>query len=263
MSGQSEKLTPSVINQFVDAFAFLTRVPIRTRRTAPMRKDSLAKAAWAFPLVGQAVGGLAGAVFAGATVMHLPVLICAILAITVQILLTGAMHEDGLADVADGFGGGATRARKLEIMRDSRIGTYGVLTLVVAFTLRVAALDSLASDKLVVEATIAAATASRGLMVAVMWWLSPARTEGLGFSAGRPDLINVFVAMVISIGTMVVLMHGRGLFLAIPLLLSVAGAAVIALLARHQIGGQTGDVLGASQQVSEIAMLIAFVAISR
>lgn len=258
----SGKLASSLSNQFVDAFVFLTRLPFPMRSTLSQPKGRLAKAVWAFPLAGQAVGAIAGAAFAGAAFMHFPGPVCAVLAIAVQMLLTGAMHEDGLADVADGFGGGQTRAQKLEIMRDSRIGTYGVLALLIAFALRVAAIDSLHSVKLVIEAMIAAASVSRGLMVVAMWRLPPARTDGLGVSAGRPEAIDVAVAMVISIAVAVIMPHGNFLLLAMPPVCSAAGAAAIAFLAWRQIGGQTGDVLGATQQVSEIAMLVAFVAVN-
>ena len=108
----------------------------------------------------------------------------AVLAVGAGALATGALHEDGLADMADGFGGGSTRERKLAIMRDSRIGVYGVIVLVVVLAAKVGAIADLEGTGLVIAAMVAAAGVSRAAMPAVMLWLDPARAEGLAADAG-------------------------------------------------------------------------------
>ncbi len=123
----------------------------------PIAKGELSRALWAAPVVGAVVGGLVGAaVYGFAHSLHIPPLPAAALAVAATAAVTGALHEDGLADVADGFGGGATRERKLDIMRDSRIGTYGVCALMLSFMLRVGALASLGDPASVAAALICA-----------------------------------------------------------------------------------------------------------
>src|SRR5436190_17470483 len=140
-------------------FMFLTRLPLA--HGAPVAKGELAQALWTAPLVGIVVG-LAGAItFSVVLAWHVPLLLAAVLTLAVTTVLTGALHEDGLADVADGFGGGATRERKLEIMRDSRIGTYGVCALILSFVLRVGALTYFSGSALVAAVLVAAHAAGR------------------------------------------------------------------------------------------------------
>ena len=172
------------------------------------------------------------------------------LAVAVGILVTGGLHEDGLADLADGFGGGRDRARKLEIMRDSRIGSYGTLALILTVGLRWQAIASLPGQT-ACWAIIAVAIASRSGLPTVMLLLPPARDDGLGRSAAGGNATGAAFA---------VLCGAFGLFLclglapAIVVAITMAAAfLVIGLLARQQIGGQTGDVLGAMQQLAELA----------
>ncbi|WP_052711642.1 adenosylcobinamide-GDP ribazoletransferase [Elstera litoralis] len=114
---------PPFSRRFRLALMFLTRLPVPIN-PAPEASE-IAEAGDMFPLVGTLIGAATGAVFWGLSTLGLPPLVAAATALAAQLLLTGALHEDGLADMADGFGGGFTRARKLEIMRDSRLGTYG------------------------------------------------------------------------------------------------------------------------------------------
>jgi adenosylcobinamide-GDP ribazoletransferase len=177
---------------------------------------------------------------------------------------TGALHEDGLADVADGFGGGTTRERRLEIMRDSRIGAYGGAALVLALALRIGALATLLDRTGYAAATglILAAALSRVAALAPMVLLPPARPGGLSASVGRPDRASLATALVLG-AVLAVLAVPLGLPLGgVALMILCAGLAALALvrLARARIGGQTGDVIGACQQVSEIAALVALVA---
>jgi len=175
----------------------------------------------------------------------------ALLALAVSVLLTGAMHEDGLADVADGLGGGATREQKLEIMRDSRIGAYGVVALVLTLGLRAAFLSELPVEGLIAHLAGLGAL-SRSFLPALMLTLPPARAEGLGQSAGanaRPAqvLMGLGLAGVIGIATLADFLHVAAIM--------AAAAAGIGLLARRQIGGFTGDVLGTANTASDLAGL--------
>ncbi len=229
------------------ALMLLTRLPVGQMRG----QVELGDAVWAYPLAGALTGGLAGAVFDLASHMGLHALPAALLTLAAAALLTGAMHEDGLADVADGFGGGGTRARKLEIMRDSRIGAYGVVALVLMLGLRGAFIAELPAAGMIAHLAGLGAM-SRAALPVLMLALPPARAEGLGQSAGarvapRRVLAGLGLAAIIGCATL------PG-FAAVAL---VMGVAVVAMgwLARRQIGGFTGDVLGAAQIVAETAGL--------
>jgi adenosylcobinamide-GDP ribazoletransferase len=170
------------------------------------------------------------------------------------VLATGALHEDGFADVADGFGGGATRERKLEIMRDSRLGTYGACALVLSLLLRISAIADMTQPALVAAALVAAHIAARAVMPAVMWFVPPAKPDGLSASAGPPPVVSVVLAAILGATALGIgLGPGPG---AIAMLVVLVGAAAVARLSIAQIGGQTGDVLGAVEQVSEILILL-------
>lgn len=241
------------LRDFAVAGAFLTRLPLRP--SGVVGPGDLARAAWAFPLIGLIVGAAAGGALWAAAQWNLHPLLCALLGLAAAALLTGALHEDGLADFADGLGAGGDRARRLEIMRDSRIGTYGVLALVFSVGLRAGALAGIGGPGLALAAMLAAAMVSRGLLPMIMALTPPARADGLGHSAGRPGLVNALIALALAI-------VGATLFLepdiaVTAVIAAVIAAAVVAILARRGIGGHTGDVLGAAQQVSEIAVLTA------
>ena len=168
-------------------------------------------------------------------------------------ILTGALHEDGLADVADGFGGGRDPAAKLEIMRDSRLGTYGALILLVSFVTKLSALAAL-PDGIVVQSLIAAHALARGVLPVMAMSLPYARKDGLAANAGRPDLATAGIAGALAlIITLLALPWIEALCAA---LVASASAIAMALLAQRQIGGQTGDVLGGAEQLSETAILV-------
>jgi len=238
------------------AAAFLTRLPIRLSDSSGM--SALAGAARCFPLVGLGVGLLCGIFYALAIALDLPPLLAAIIAVAATVAATGALHEDGLADTVDGFGGGANRDRKLQIMRDSRIGTYGVIALVLALGARVVALASFEDNADAVAALILCQAASRALIVAAMQREPLARGDGLAASAGRPSQAAMLWALGLG-GLIAVALAGLDGVAALVAGAAVAGA--IAWLARRQIGGVTGDVLGAVQQGGEIAMLLSLVAL--
>jgi adenosylcobinamide-GDP ribazoletransferase len=243
---------PGFLAGFTAAMAFFTRVPIETPRRGAWQ---IADSAWAFPLVGAGIGAVAAFAFVLAQLIGLGDWPAALLSVLAGVLLTGALHEDGLADTADGFFGGRDRGEKLAIMRDNRHGTFGVLSIVLSIVLRAAALAGIGDPLHAGLALIAAHTASRAALPATMRALSPARADGLGAAAGtpRPSL---------AIGAAII-----GILIALAALGPISGAVAIGVtaaivfgmagLARRQIGGYTGDVLGAFQQVGEVVMLLA------
>jgi adenosylcobinamide-GDP ribazoletransferase len=240
------------LGELATATAFLTRLPLPEGE--PAAAGALARAVWAFPLAGVAVGVTGAVVYALAHRFGLPPWPAAALAVAATLGVSGCLHEDGLADTADGFGGGTTREQKLEIMRDARIGTYGVCALALSILIRVGALADLASVGAVATALIAAHAAARAAMPAVMFLLLPARGDGLAFEAGAPEASRVLTGAVLAV-IILALCLGPLRALAAVIVLGVA-IAVIARLAVNQIGGQTGDVLGAIEQVGEIAVLL-------
>jgi adenosylcobinamide-GDP ribazoletransferase len=216
---------------------------------------SIAAAGWAFPLVGAGVGALAALVFFGAEIAGGRGAVAAVLSLIAGLALTGALHEDGLADTVDGFGGGHSCEQKLAIMRDSRHGTFGVIALVLSLGLRGVVLGTIGDPIRVALSLIAAHSASRGALPMLMHLLTPARDDGLAAAAGRPSLVVATIAAVIAAAiTLALLGPAVG---AIALVADCAMLALAALLARRQIGGYTGDVLGFFEQIGEIVILLA------
>lgn len=245
-------LLKDVIGDLRMAASFVTILPVASSK--PAADGAVARATWALPVAGLLVG-LAGAlVYKIASRLGLTPNLAAQLALATTALITGALHEDGLADTADGLGGGQTRERKLEIMRDSRIGTYGVCALILSFGLRWSALAAIADPWAVTLALCAAHAAARAGVPAFMSLVPPARPDGLSASAGAPPGRSVAVAF--ALGTLVLaLALGPGKALVGLILLSLAGWT-LARLALRQIGGQTGDILGAFEQLGEILVLL-------
>jgi adenosylcobinamide-GDP ribazoletransferase len=174
------------------AASFVTILPVALSK--PAADGAVARATWALPVAGLLVG-LAGAlVYKVASLLGLSPNLAALLALAATALVTGALHEDGLADTADGLGGGRTRERKLEIMRDSRIGTYGLCALILSFGLRWSALATIANPWAVALALCAAHTAARAGLPAFMSQVAPARPDGLSASAGSPPGRSVAIA---------------------------------------------------------------------
>ncbi len=240
------------LGEFSTAIHFLTRLPLP--RHAPAGGQAIGQSVWAFPLAGVVVGLIGALVYALANKLGLPPWPAAALAVAATLGVTGCLHEDGLADTADGFGGGDTTERKLDIMRDSRIGTYGVCALGLSLLLRTGALASLAEPGLVAAALIAAHAAARATMPVVMFLVPPARRDGLSYAAGQPSVERVAVAAVLGV---LILGLCLGPLLAIVAIVVLAiTAALMAGLSERQIGGQTGDVLGAIEQISEIVILL-------
>jgi adenosylcobinamide-GDP ribazoletransferase len=237
------------------ATAFLTTLPLPLSPTDAAQP--VGAAVRAFPLVGVVIGGAGAAVYALADLLGLASGLAAILAIAAMMALTGGLHEDGLADTADGLGG-RERTARLAIMHDSRIGTYGVLALLIVVLIRIDAVSYVGSPGEVLRFLVAAAAGSRASMPAIMYMLHPARAEGMGYQAGRPDHRRAVDAGVLG-ATIVVLTIGPIAGLAA---IAAAAMATVALgwLAQRRLGGFTGDTLGATQQMSEIAIILAYLA---
>jgi adenosylcobinamide-GDP ribazoletransferase len=247
-----DQLLRDVIGDLRIAASFVTILPVASSK--PAADGAVARATWALPVAGLLVG-LAGAlVYVIASRFGLAPSLAALLALAATALITGALHEDGLADTADGLGGGRTRERKLEIMRDSRIGTYGVCALILSFGLRWSALAAIANPWAVALALCAAHTAARAGLPAFMSQVAPARPDGLSASAGSPPGRSIAIALAVGILALVLAL-GPGKATVSLILLSLAGL-MLARLAIRQIGGQTGDILGAFEQTGEILILL-------
>jgi adenosylcobinamide-GDP ribazoletransferase len=231
------------------AVSFLTRLPMgRTGSTGP---DLAAAVPW-LPVVGALLGVAVAAAYAAA-LEAFPPLVASTLAVGLGILLTGAFHEDGLADTADAFGGGWSREETLRILKDPAHGTYGVLALALDLLLRIGALAAV--DRWSALALLPGAHAlSRAASVGLLRAVPPATDDGLGASfarvASRSRATLAFVAAVL------VALVSLGAW-ALPAMALVAlGALLVGRLSVRRLGGMTGDVLGAVQQVGEILVLL-------
>jgi adenosylcobinamide-GDP ribazoletransferase len=239
---------------------FYSRLPVSPGADGHAMPD-FARVSWAAPLAGGVIGSIgAGVLLLGASV-HLPASVLAVCAICASALATGALHEDGLSDVADGFGGGATREQKLAIMRDSRLGAYGALALCLSVLLRVFALAATLDRSvfLAALAIVSASALSRAVGLVPLVKLLPARLDGAGASTRTPSPRTIRKALCIgSLVALAPLLGGVSLAQTIVAqFAALAGAVGVTKLAERQIGGYTGDVLGAAQQAAEIAMLVA------
>jgi adenosylcobinamide-GDP ribazoletransferase len=186
--------------------------------------------------------------------MGLPSDPAAALALAATVLVSGALHEDGLADTADGLGGGESREQKLEIMRDSRIGTYGACALILSMIARWSALATIAEPAEVAMALLVTHAAARAALPAFMWLIPPARPDGLSAGAGQPPSQSAIIAVGLGILCLVI-GFGPGKAIMGLILLSI-GALIWGFIATRQIGGQTGDILGALEQAGEIVVLL-------
>ncbi|MCV2874956.1 adenosylcobinamide-GDP ribazoletransferase [Rhodobacteraceae bacterium XHP0102] len=235
------------------AFALLSRLPL------PIKPDYSrgAEAAWAYPIVGAVIGAIGMGLGGAALGIGLPLTVAGLIALGAMIMASGALHEDGLSDVADGFWGGWSVQDRLRIMKDSHVGVYGVVALILSLLLRVSLIITLIAQTPL--ALIAIAALSRAPMVAMMRYMPNPRSDGLSQKVGQTSGLSTGISAALGLALCVALigpLEGLAVFL-------IAGIAAffLAALAQAKIGGQTGDVLGASQQVSEIAALAACVAL--
>ncbi len=229
---------------FLLALTLLTRLPVG--RIGGMREgpDVLRRAVWAFPPVGALVGGIGAAVYALLR-QALSAPLAALWTVAAMLALTGALHEDGLADAADALGG-RDRERRLAIMRDSRIGSYGVLALILSVGIRGAAIAVLDRPARVAAALVAAGGLGRGAILLVLAAADPARPEGLAAVLRAPPRAAILAGCLLAAAAAATLPVGIALA---AIALSIGVALLVARGARRALGGHTGDVLGATDQL--------------
>lgn len=241
----------SILSDIPAAFSLLTRLPIPVDHEAA--GDRAAFATWAYPLVGATVGLIAGIIGSLLFWFGAPAGIAALATLVALIILTGGMHEDGLADCADGFGGAMDKEKRLEIMKDSRIGAFGAIALILFMLGRASSLEALIEVSFI-PALIAVGAASRLPMVMALFVMPNARGEGLSSTVGKPPELSLLIAIVLTLLICFLCIGWAGIFVFVWALIA---AIVMALLAHRAIDGQTGDVLGAMQQWAELAALAA------
>ena len=233
------------------AVQFLTRIPLPALE---FRDDSLARASVFFPIVGLLIGATAGGLFR-LLEPHLARVVVALLVVVYLILLTGSLHEDALADAADGFGGGHTKDRILAIFRDSRIGSYGAIAIVLSIAARVLLLTTM-PFQYVVTYLIAAHVLCRWTILPLGWALPSARAENDGQGARLAQrtsrstlLLGTFIAFALAF--LVLRRQAPAPILAATLVTWLSGRFY-----RSKIGGVTGDCFGATVQTTEIAVYL-------
>lgn len=233
------------------AIAFLTVIPVAAAEGEPGERLGRAY----FPAVGALLGLVAGVCFVAVTAITSP-LVAAVAATATTAVLSGALHLDGLADAADGLFGGGDAARRLEVMRDSRIGSFGVVAVVLVLVGEVAALASMSPPRAIVALVIAGAI-SRWTMLLMVAVVPYVRRAGLGVAAGgshRPFDLVLGSALA---GAVCLLDWRRA---AASVLVALVIAAVVGAIARRRIGGATGDVYGATAELSQLGVLVVFAA---
>jgi adenosylcobinamide-GDP ribazoletransferase len=248
-----------VADEIRQSAALLTRLPAGAMGVDPARKPDFTHAARVFPVVGALVGLAGGLVLVVAMGLGVPPLVACGLAVAATVVLTGGLHEDGLADVADAFGG-ATAAERLDILKDSRVGAFGASALVFSILLRVAALAAIAGSGAIraALALVVAESVSRAALVRLWHDLPAARAGGLSSEAGPPDQNAMLVALAVAAVVAVLLgVPSLGLW-ATVLAAALAAIATFGMvrLAARLFGGRTGDTLGACQQVVAVAFLV-------
>ena len=250
------------ITDVMHSLAFLSRLPVPSRFFEGDSGVSMGRAARAFPAAGLLIALPAAFLVVVFARFDASPQLTGWLAIGLTALMTGALHEDGLADTADGFGSGRDKARMLEIMKDSRIGSYGTIAMVLSFALRATALASLIitlPGKTAAACLIAALVTSRALMVWHWQSLPAAKTSGIAVNAGQPVESERNIALAAGLLLFILFtLHALPLFeIALVLAVAVIAAMLFGRLCVRKIGGHTGDTIGACQQITEIVILVA------
>jgi adenosylcobinamide-GDP ribazoletransferase len=250
-------------NEFMNALRFMTIVPVPSSDDA-IAPDWLSRCAKYFPVVGIGIGLASAVVMLLADRIWSPV-VASLLAVATSMAITGALHEDGLADTADGLGGGSSVEKRLAIMKDSRIGTYGTLALAFSLSLRVTAL----ADMPVWTAAVALISAHAAARVTPAFVMNELPYAG-DTAAMKVSYIDVSVsahdrgfALIVVLCALLPLAFVSILSVISGLLFGAALAAALTLWARKRINGYTGDILGAIEQVFEIGFLLGVAAVIR
>ncbi|MEX0852840.1 MAG: adenosylcobinamide-GDP ribazoletransferase [Bauldia sp.] len=251
----------ALVGDLQAAIVFLTRLPPSVVGVEAGGRPDFRRGARAFPVAGALIGAVGGSVVIGAAILGLPPLVSAGLAVAATMLLTGGLHEDGLADTADSFGG-ATSERKLQIMDDSSVGAAGPArpALVFSVVFRVGGLAAIAEHSAAAAALalVAAEAVSRAALVRLWHDLPAARTSGLGRDTGPPDQGAMLVALAIAglIAAVAAVPAVGWRATALACFLAALATYVFIRMTARTIGGYTGDALGACQQVALAAFLI-------
>ena len=245
------------VRLFFTALQFFTRLPIP--RWVGYQPEWLQQSSRYFPLVGVVVAGICAALYIVASWL-LPPHVAVLLAVAAGIYLTGAFHEDGFADMCDGFGGGLTRERTLEIMKDSRIGAYGAIGIVCLLAIKATALVSL-PPATVVAAFLIAHPLSRLAAVSLIWTMDYARDEGKSKPMAQSMSNKEFTIAAVCALLPAVACGLLGIVdwsaLVLAVLAATASAWFLGRKCQRRLQGYTGDCLGAVQQVAEVAIYLA------
>lgn len=233
----------------IAAISFLTRVPVRSSRA---RDPAIAASILWFPMVGAAIGLVVGTTYAAVRAIEAPATLAATVAVVVGIVLTGGLHEDGLADTADAIGARGPE-HAFTIMSDPTHGTYGVLSLIASLSLRVTALSAVPPTAGMLIA-VSANTVGRSAAVGLMAVSRSARQTGLGatYITRTPRAVGIACTTPV----MALLIGFSGWSGLVSALVAVAIAVVVRVIAYRRYGGVTGDVLGAAEQLSEMSTYI-------
>ncbi|WP_394229604.1 adenosylcobinamide-GDP ribazoletransferase [Shewanella colwelliana] len=249
------------LSLFFIAMGFFTRIPMPN--WVQVDSEKLNQASRYFGLIGVLVGLISAGIYLLAN-MLLPSSVAIVLAMIASVLVTGGFHEDGLADTADGFGGGWTLQDKLTIMKDSRVGTYGVLALVFALWLKFVLLSEIAlyQEELVMAALVSAHCLSRVLAASIIYSEQYVREDASSKSKplAQSQTVNELGILLL---TAIITLWLSGVSFALSLCVVLVVLRYLLILGfRKQIGGYTGDTLGAAQQVSELCCYLFIVAVS-
>jgi adenosylcobinamide-GDP ribazoletransferase len=248
---------PSSFDEWLQAFKEQASFFTGLKLNAGEPRWQLADVLPVLPIVGAGVGLVAGLVFAIVRGVAGPGWLAGVLAVGAAVLITRALHEDGLADTADGLGPHALEsARRLEIMRDSRNGTFGVLALALSVLIKVACLAPFSGATGLVV-LIGAHALSRAVLAWPLLAYSPVHQDGLGAQAGKPTDNDVWLTIGIGALLAFLLLLGKGFFVALLApIVAIAAAWFASRWIAQRIGGYTGDTLGAVQQKAELAFLV-------
>ena len=247
----------------IDFFAtvmFFTRIPIKWSFFSD-KPPNLTKAAWAFPLVGLLTGILSGVLGDFLIFLGLPIFLCCIIAITLSVILTGAFHEDGLADTADGLGAGGSPERINEIIHDSRLGTYGVVALILGLLTRLGLLLTLVEYGYSLVSIISVGFASGKLAIIFSRnFFNNSRFVKIGSVVGTIANKNLFIATVIWALPTLIIFPFYGILLGGILMAFII--SIIGLKSKKALGGISGDILGAIAFLTELVFLLGIIVVT-
>jgi len=244
---------PARREEALNALAYFTRLRFAGR--AALHPGDLAKSAWAFPLIGLAIGVAGTIIYDLAALVGIPPLVSGLLAIGATAIISGGLHEDGLAHSVEGLSGGHSVEERLETMRAGHISVYGIAAIILSVGLRGAALAMLGSALGmlgVVAGLVAAHALARGLLAPALLWGKPAAHDTL--DAGTPRPINAGIA--VAFGLLIAILAMGFMPALLALVLAGAAMALVLYAARARAGGYTGEVLGAMEQAGEIVILL-------